>query len=324
MPQPHHIVFLDHEGIAPSVTMPEITFPHTWASYGYTAPEDVVERLKEATIVLTCSVPLREAQLRQLPKLQMISLALTGTDIVDTGYCRRHGITVTNVPGYASNTVAEHVVAAIFELFRRPASYHQLMKRVHHGDAAPKHIYFDYRVRDVRGKTLGIIGRGPIAQRLGELAANIGMEVFFDDRHGTLTGPGFLPRNLLLQTCDVISVNVPLTEETRNMIGAAELALMKPDAVIINTARGGIIDEAALIDALQQGKIGGAAVDVVVNEPLTADDPLFALAELPNFILTPHMAWSSEDAMQTLISASVENIHHYVHGHLRSPQTLAS
>ena len=320
----HHIVFLDHEGIAPSVTVPEITFPHTWTSYGYTANEDVVARLKDATIVLTCSVPLREAQLCQLPKLQMISLALTGTDIVDTEYCRRHGITVTNVPGYASNTVAEHVVAAIYELFRRTACYHQLMKKVHARDMTPKNIYFDYRVRDVAGKTLGIIGSGPIAQRLGELAANIGMEVFYDDRNGRLNGLGFLSRKTLLQTSDVISVNVPLTPETHNMIDSAELALMKQDAVIINTARGGIINEAALVHALQHGEIGGAAVDVVVNEPLAPEDPLLTLVNLPNFILTPHMAWSSEDAMQTLISASVENINCYIRSELGKPETIAS
>ncbi|QCR38275.1 NAD(P)-dependent oxidoreductase [Nissabacter sp. SGAir0207] len=320
----HHIVFLDHEGIAPSVRVPPISFPHSWQSYGYTAPEQVVARLQGATIALTCSVPLREEQLRQLPDLQMISLALTGTDIVDTDYCQRRGITVTNVPAYASNTVAEHVIATIYELFRRPACYHQLMRRVHRQETAAKNIYFDYRVRDVAGKTLGIIGSGPIAQRLGELASKMGMEVVYDDRNGARCGFGFVSRTALLEMSDVVSVNVPLTPETDNMIGRAELARMKRDAVIINTARGGIINEAALIEALQQGKIGGAAIDVVVNEPLAADDPLFALVDLPNFILTPHMAWSSEDAMQTLISGSVDNIHRFVEGERLKASPLAS
>ncbi|NIF20149.1 NAD(P)-dependent oxidoreductase [Candidatus Pantoea multigeneris] len=309
----HHVVFLDNEGIAPSVKIPELSFAHTWESYGYTANEDVVPRLQNATVALTCSVPLRAEHLRQLPKLKMISLALTGTDIVDMDYCQRHDITVTNVPGYASNTVAEHVVGAIYELFRRTSGYSQLMQRVRRGDVAAKNIYFDYRVRDVAGKTLGIIGTGPIAQRLDQLATQIGMHVLFDDRNGSLEGSRYIPRETLLRTCDVISVNVPLTRETHNMIDAAELHLMKTDAIIINTARGGIINEAALMDAMQRGTIGGAAIDVVVNEPITADEPLLALTEMPNFILTPHMAWSSEDAMQTLISASVNNINAYIH-----------
>jgi len=320
----HHIVFLDNEGIAPSVNVPNLSFAHTWESYGYTANEDIVERLKDATVALTCSVPLREEHLRQLPKLQMISLALTGTDIIDMDYCNRHGITVTNVPGYASNTVAEHVVGVIYELFRRTCSYHQLMKQVHSGEIAAKNIYFDYRVRDVAGKTLGIIGSGPIAQRLDKLATSIGMKVFFDDRNGMLKGDRYIPRTALLHTSDVVSVNVPLTDETRNMIDAAELELMKNDAIIINTARGGIINEAALINAMQQKKIGGAAIDVVIHEPITADEPLFVLADMPNFILTPHMAWSSEDAMQTLITASVNNINKYFHGQLIKETTLAS
>lgn len=312
----HHVVFLDNEGIAPSVKIPELSFAHTWESYGYTANEDVVQRLQNATVALTCSVPLRAEHLRQLPKLKMISLALTGTDIVDMDYCQRHGITVTNVPGYASNTVAEHVVGAIYELFRRTSGYSQLMQRVYRGDVTAKNIYFDYRVRDVAGKTLGIIGTGPIAQRLDQLATQIGMHVLFDDRKGSLQGSRYISRETLLRTSDVISVNVPLTRETHNMIDAAELNLMKTDAIIINTARGGIINEAALMDAMQRGTIGGAAIDVVVNEPITADEPLLALTEMPNFILTPHMAWSSEDAMQTLISASVNNINAYIHTQL--------
>ncbi|WP_026042774.1 NAD(P)-dependent oxidoreductase [Pantoea sp. A4] len=309
----HHVVFLDNEGIAPSVKIPELSFAHTWESYGYTANEDVVQRLQNATVALTCSVPLRAEHLRQLPKLKMISLALTGTDIVDMDYCQRHGITVTNVPGYASNTVAEHVVGAIYELFRRTSGYSQLMQRVYRGNVTAKNIYFDYRVRDVAGKTLGIIGTGPIAQRLDQLATQIGMHVLFDDRNGSLQGSRYISRETLLRNCDVISVNVPLTRETHNMIDAAELNLMKTDAIIINTARGGIINEAALINAMQRGTIGGAAIDVVVNEPITADEPLLALTEMPNFILTPHMAWSSEDAMQTLISTSVNNINAYIH-----------
>lgn len=310
----HHIVFLDDEGIAPSVSMPQLPFEHSWASYHYTNPEQVVERLKDATIAMTCSVPLRAEHLAQLPKLKMISLALTGTDIVDLDYCHEHGITVTNVPGYAANTVAEHTIGLVFELLRKTSSYHRLMQKLHRGEIEASNIYFDHCIRDVAGKTLGIIGSGAIARKLTELARNVGMQVLLYDREGQLQGDEYLPLAQLLERSDVLSLNVPLTEQTRDMIGAAELAQMKSDAIVINTARGGIVNEAALIDALQRGVIGGAALDVVVDEPLQADNPLFQLIELDNFILTPHVAWSSVDAMQGLIDKAFGNIIQFVEG----------
>lgn len=310
----HHVVFLDHEGIAPSVKVPRLPFPHIWESYEYTAPEDLLGRLQDATVAMTCSVPLRAEQLRQLPRLKMISLALTGTDIVDLDYCHEHEIVVTNVPGYAANTVAEHTIAMMFELLRKTSSYHRLMQKVHRGEAEPQNIYLDFRIRDVAGKTLGIIGNGAIAMRLAELARGLGMQVWFYDKEGEFQGEEFIPMAQLLARSDVLSFNVPLTDETRDMIGAAELAQMKPDAILINTARGGIVNEAALIDALTRGEIGGAALDVLVNEPISPDDPIFQLIDRDDFILNPHVAWSSEDAMQGLIDKAINNIVQFANG----------
>lgn len=308
----HHIVFLDREGIAPSIVLRRPVFAHRWSDHDFTPPDEVVPRLKDATIALTCSIPLREKQLRQLPHLKMISLALTGTDIVDLDYCRAHGITVTNVPAYAANTAAEHTLAMMFELLRRPCRYHRMLRDIRDGKAPLKGIYHDFPIRDVRGRTLAIVGRGPIAQRLAELGRALGMQVFFHDRNGQWQGEEFLPMKDLLARCDVLSLNVPLNDSTRDLIGAAELALMKPTAVVINTARGGIVNEAALIDALQSGRIAGAALDVVVDEPVQPDNPLLALLDHDNFILTPHVAWSSEDAMQGLIDRALANITHFV------------
>ncbi|WP_322404678.1 D-2-hydroxyacid dehydrogenase [Massilia luteola] len=310
----HHIVFLDNEGIGPSVRLPALPFAHTWQSYPYTAPEQVVERLRGATVALTCSVPLRAEHLRQLPDLKMISLALTGTDIVDLDYCAEHGIVVTNVPGYAANTVAEHVLAMMFELIRRPSAYHRLMCKVHRGETAARNIYFDYRIRNVRGKTMGIIGNGAIAQRLAELARCLGMTVWFYDKKGEFQGDDYIPLERLLACSDVLSLNVPLNDETRNMIGATELARMKPDAVLINTARGGVVNENDLVEALSAGVIGGAALDVLVDEPVRPDDPIFRLADHDNFILNPHVAWSSEDAMQDLLDKAFGNIVQFANG----------
>ncbi|OLL27438.1 glycerate dehydrogenase [Burkholderia sp. SRS-W-2-2016] len=311
---PHHVVFLDNEGIAPSVKVPQLPFDHTWASHRYTTPQDVVARLRDATVALTCSVPLRAADLCQLPKLRMISLALTGTDIVDLDYCREHDIVVTNVPGYAANTVAEHTIAMMFELLRKPSSYHRLLQKIHRREQPPRNIYFDFRIRDVGGKSLGIIGNGVIARRLAELARGLGMKVWFSDKGGEFSGPEFLPLPQLLARSDVLSLNVPLTDETRDMLGAKELGQMKRDAILINTARGGVVNEAALIDAVLNGTIGGAALDVLVNEPVDPDDPIFRLIDHDNFILNPHVAWSSEDAMQGLIDKALDNIVQFANG----------
>jgi len=308
------IVLLDDEGIAPSVRLKTLSFAHHWQSYSFTEPHQLIERLQQADIVMTCSIELRAEYLRQLPHLKMISLALTGTDIVDLDYCRERGIVVANVPGYAANTVAEHCLAVMFELLRRPMCYHRLMQKLHKGEISPKGIWLDYRVRDVAGKTLGIIGNGTIAKHLAQRARALGMRVVFYDKQGAFKGADFMPMPQLLAQADVVSVNVPLTEKTRGLIGANELAQMKKDAMLINTARGGIVDEAALIAALKNNQIGGAAIDVLVNEPIQADDPLFELIERDDFILTPHMAWSSEDAMQGLMDSAVDNIERFIEG----------
>ncbi|BGE66944.1 TPA: D-2-hydroxyacid dehydrogenase [Pseudomonas aeruginosa] len=308
----HRVVFLDDEGIGPGVITPELPFDHDWVSYPYTQPEQLVERLKGATVALTCSVPLREEHLAQLPDLQMISLALTGTDIVDLDYCRAHGIKVTNVPGYATNTVAEHSIGMMFELFRRVSSYHRLMQQVHSGAREAKNIYFDFPIRDLRSRVLGIVGNGPIAKRVAELGRAIGMSVIFHDRGGRYSGPNFVSLDVMLQRSDVLMINCPLTEETRDLIDAPQLAQMKPDAVIVNTGRGGVINEAALIEAMEQGRLGGAALDVIEHEPPQADNPIFRLINHPNFILNPHVAWSSQDAMQGLIDQALGNIAQFV------------
>lgn len=304
----HRVVFLDDEGIGPDVVLPTLPFDHTWVSYPYTQPDQVVEHLRGATVALTCSVALRKEHLAQLPDLQMISLALTGTDIVDLNYCKARGIEVTNVPGYATNTVAEHSLAMMFELFRKVSSYSRLMERVHTGGAEPRNIYFDYPIRDLSGRVLGIVGHGAIGRRVAELGRAIGMEVFFHDRNGRYVGPEFVAMDKLLQISDVVMINCPLTEETKDLVGAAQMAQMKADAILVNTGRGGIVNEGALIEAMLAGRIGGAALDVLVDEPVQPDNPIMQLIGMDNFLLTPHVAWSSRDAMQHLINRSVENI----------------
>ena len=186
------------------------------------------------------------------------------------------------------------------------------MRQVHAGEKPFQNIYFNHRIRDVRDKQLAIIGSGPIALRLAHLARAFGMRVWFEDRGGKRQGPDCRPLADLLKSCDVLSINCPLTPETHNLIDAAQLALMKPDAVVVNTGRGGVVNEAALIQALQQGRLGGVALDVVEVEPLHPSNPLFHLIDRDDFLLNPHIAWSSEDAMQQLMDSAVDNISHFV------------
>ena len=308
----HRVVFLDEESLGPGVVMSELPFDHEWVSYAYTQPDQLVEHLQGATIALTCSVPMRMEHLAQLPDLQMISLALTGTDIVDLDYCRTRGIEVTNVPGYATNTVAEHSIAMMFELFRNVGSYHRLMQQLRDGSQHAKNIYFDYPIRDLRGRVIGIVGNGPIAKRVAELSAALGLEVIIHDRGGRYAGANYVPLAVLLRQCDVLMINCPLTDETRDLIDADALAQMKSDAVIVNTGRGGVINEAALIEAMEQERIGGAALDVLVEEPVQSDNSIMRLIGRHNFILTPHVAWSSRDAMQGLMERSLDHITAFV------------
>lgn len=307
-----HIVFLDHEGIPRSIKKKVLSFEHSWTDYDYTAPELIVERLKNATIAITCSVPLRAAQLQQLPNLRMISMALTGTDIVDIDYCKAHGIAVQNVPGYAENTVAEHTLAMIFALVRKVNHYHNLMREIHAGRSELQNLYLNFRIRDVKGLNLAIIGHGAIGKRLAQLGRAVGMQVQFHDRFGRYEGAEYQALEPLLAQCDVLAICCPLTQETHNLIRAEHLSLMKKDALIVNTARGGIINEQDLLNALVNDQLGGVALDVVEDEPIQRDNLILQNIEHPNLILNPHVAWSSENAMQNLMDQAIQNIQNFI------------
>ena len=217
----HRIVFLDDEGIGPDVRVPKLPFEHPWVSHRYTRPEQVVEHLRGASVALTCSVPLREEHLAQLPDLRMITLALTGTDIVDLDYCRAHGIKVSNVPGYATYSVAEHAVAMMFELFRKVSSYSRLMQRVRSGAAEPRNIYFDYPIRDLRGRVLGIVGNGPIGKRVAELGGHLrtGLEDTFYLPDGTKADSNGPLIEKLAEYARNAGREVASPQEARGMLG---------------------------------------------------------------------------------------------------------
>jgi glycerate dehydrogenase len=310
----HKIVFLDRETLDANVRIPN--FPHEYTEYGQTAVDQIVERAKDADIIITNKVPLREPVLKQLPKLKLIAVAATGTDVIDKVYTTANGITVSNIRNYAYNTLPEHVFALIFALRRNLVNY---VDSVRHGrwGYVNQFCYFDYPIYDIAGSTLGIVGYGALGKETEKRAVALGMKVLVNDLFDI---PGKVDLPTILRESDVITLNIPLTPQTRNLIGAKELGMMKKSASIINTARGGIIDEEALADALRKGVIAGAALDVLTVEPPKNGNVLLD-PTIPNLIITPHVAWASKEAMQVLSDQLIDNIDAFVAGDPRNVVT---
>lgn len=305
------IVFLDRNTLEANIRRPG--FAHEWVEYDETQAGEVVERLEGATIAITNKVRLSEDALSQLASLRFIAVAATGVDIIDLDYCRRKGLPVSNVRNYARHSVPEHALMLMLALRRNLLSYR---KDVQSGawEQARAFCLFNHPIHDLNGSTLGIIGYGALGQAVEKLALAFGMRVLISEHKGaTVIRKGRVRFNEVLSTSDVVTLHSPLNDETRNMIGARELRMMKPSAILINTARGGLVDERALRDALEHGGIGGAGVDVLTVEPPREGNTLLTL-RLPNFILTPHNAWASREAMQALADQLIDNIEAFVRG----------
>jgi glycerate dehydrogenase len=306
-----NIVFLDRDSLLATVRPP--VFAHQWREYPATRPGEVAERLLGATIAITNKVPVRAADIARLPDLKMIAVAATGTDNVDLAACRERGIVVSNIRNYSVVAVPEHCFTMILALRRNLRAY---CADVDAGlwQKSSQFCLFNHPIGDLAGSRLGIVGYGALGQKVAQLGRAFGMQVCVASR-SPVADPDvtMLALEELLRTCDVVSLHLPLTEQTRNMIGARELGMMKRSALLINTARGGLVDEAALAQALKDGVIGGAGFDVLSKEPPAPDNPLLGL-HLPNFILTPHVAWASAGAMQTLADMLIDNVEAFVAG----------
>ena len=304
----HSIVFLDRESVGADVRKPN--FPHSYTEYESTwTPSEIVERLKDASIAIINKVPMRADVLKQLPKLKLIAVAATGTDVVDKAYCKENGITVVNIRNYAFNTVPEHVIALMFALRRNLVAYIEDVRAGRWGKV-DQFCFFDHPIRDVAGSTLGVVGYGAIGKSVAKRAECLGMRILPFD---VVPQEGLVDFETILKESDVITLHVPLTPETKNLIGAKELKMMKPTAILINTARGGLVDEAALAEALMNGTIAGAGFDVLIKEPPKEGNVLLDL-RLPNLIVTPHVAWASREAMQILADQLIDNIEAFVAG----------
>lgn len=306
------IVHLDRMTLG-GVDIPRPALPHEWISHEFTEPGEVVARLAGAQVAIINKVKMDAATLAALPELKLIAVTATGTDVVDSAAAQARGIAVRNVVGYAGTSVAEHVLMLIFALARGLVPFRE---SVIDGrwEAGPSFCVFAAPVRDLVGQRLGLFGSGAIAQAVATRARALGLDVVFAGRRGAAAGEGRLPFEEVLATSDIISLHCPLTDETRHMLDGATLAQMKPGALIINTARGALIDLAALEAALESGHIGGAGIDVAPVEPPPPGSAILRLARRPEVIVTPHSAWLSTQAVTELARVTSDNIADFLAG----------
>jgi glycerate dehydrogenase len=269
--------------------------------YPRTPASLVAERLAGATVVITNKTPLGEAEFDAAPHLKGVAMLSTGHDVVDGAAAAARGLPLCHVPEYATASVAQAVFALILELTNRTGSHNM---GVHQGrwSAAADFCYWEGHLQELAGQTLGVVGMGRIGAAVARIAAAFGMEVLV---HRRTPGPGRTDLAALLANSDVVSLHCPLTSETRQLINAERLALMKPTALLINTGRGALINETDLAAALHQGRLGGAGLDVLTLEPPEATNPLL---QAPNCVITPHIAWATKAARQRLIAEVAANV----------------
>ena len=279
--------------------------------YDRTPIEAVVKRAAHAEIILTNKTPLTRREMSQLPKLQYIGVLATGYNVVDIEAARERQIVVTNTPAYGTASVAQMVFALLLELTREVGSHASEVREGRWSKQAD-FCYWDKPQIALDTLTMGIVGLGEIGQEVAKLAQAFGMFVLGYQRNPKpITGVKWVDLDHLFRQSDVISLHCPLTPETEHLINAERLALMKTSAFLINTSRGGLVDEEALVQALVGGQIAGAGLDVLTVEPPNQDNPLFKLA---NCFITPHIAWATQTARQTLLDIVVANIRAFLKG----------
>ena len=313
---PLHIVVLDRDTL---VNRPfDFDFPHTFSSYGTTEAHETLERIRGADIVITNKVVISAQAFAENPQLKLVAVTATGVNNVDVEAAKQNGTAVCNIRAYGNESVAEHAFMMMITLMRNLPAY---QRDVAAGlwENSPFFCHLGAPMRDLNGKTLAIFGRGNIGKTLATYAQAFKMNVVFaEHKNAQSVRDGYVSFDEAIRSADVVSLNCPLTPQTANMIGEAELQQMKPGAILINCGRGGLVDEAALVAALKYGQIGGAGFDVLTQEPPRDGNPLLK-ARLPNLIVTPHIAWASQEAANRLFDILLDNINRFVAG---NPQNL--
>lgn len=317
---PMKLVILDGYASNPGdVSWEELAAFGELTVYDRTAKDEVVPRIKDAEIVFLNKTPVDAAVFGQCPKLRMIGILATGYNIVDIAAAKAHGVTVCNVPGYSTGAVAQMTFALLLEMTQHVGEH---SRAVHAGQwqNCPDFCFWNAPLTELAGKTLGVVGYGAIGQAVGNITQAFGMRLLVTARHEKPVPEGaeFVTLDELLSRADVVSLHCPQTAENLHMIDAAALAKMKDGAILLNTARGGLIDEQAVADALQSGKLAGYGADVVSKEPIAADNPLLTA---PNCCLTPHIAWAPKEARLRLHHIAAENLRAFLDG---TPQNVVN
>lgn len=308
------IVFLDRSTMAPQIPLNMPNFDHEWVEHDRTSPDQIIERLQGAEIAVTNKVGLQEEHLTALPDLKMISIPATGYDAFDIAACKARGIFVSNVRGYAHTTVPEHVFALILALQRGIIGYRQSVMDGRWQEAA-QFCYFDFPINDLKGRTIGIIGEGIIGQGVARIAQAFGMTALFAAHKGVEgLGPLYTPFYEVLERANILTLHAPLMPATRDTLAAAEFAAMKKKPLIINCGRGGLVNETDVVAALDAGQISGIGFDCLTTEPPQPDNPLLAVLDRPNVIVTPHTAWASDEAQLEVWDQVIEGINSYKAG----------
>lgn len=313
MSQRPRAAFLDFATLGPDIDTSGLDGVAEVTYYGYTPNEEVPRRLDGIEVAIFNKTRLDRDAMRHSPALKLVVLAATGSDNVDVEEARARGVAVTNIRDYCTPAVVQHVFAMVLGLTRKLREY---QRAVHAGDWGRSETFamFDYPIRELTGKQLGIVGYGTLGRGVAELGRCMGMKLLISARAGTdAAGNGRLPLDEVLERADVVSLHCPLNDATRGLIGRDRLRRMKSDALLINTARGALIDNEALVEALRQAWIGGAGIDVMEVEPPRGDEALLA-PDIPNLILTPHIAWTARESRQRALDQVAENVRAFLSG----------
>lgn len=307
--------FLDFATLGPGVNTHALDELLEVSYYTRSHHAEILERLQGTEVALLNKSVLDQEILAASTALKLIVLAATGTDNVDLRVAEQRGIAVANIRDYCTSAVVQHVMALMLGLTRQIGGYRDIVSRGA-WQQSETFALFDYPIRELTGKVLGIAGYGVLGRAVADAGRCMGMEVLIAERLDVGEASireGRVPLREVLENADVLSLHCPLTAANRHMIGVEELKLMKPDSLLINTARGALIDSQALVDALKAGVIAGAGIDVLVQEPPPDDEPLLG-SDIPNLLLTPHIAWSAKESRQRALDQMVENIGDYLNG----------
>tara|TARA_B100001540_G_C15725964_1_gene605325 strand:- start:68 stop:1009 length:942 start_codon:yes stop_codon:yes gene_type:complete len=309
-----NVVFLDRDTFPEGFKIPPLKINAKWKYYGFTTDKQVSKRIKNAHIIVNNKVNLTSKNLKDAKNLELIAISATGTNIIDLEYCKAKSIAVTNLRNYASDSVAEHVLAMILALLKQIKGLEKDIKK-NIWQTRKVFALLSKKIQNLNGKTIGIIGKGSIGLKVAKLSKAFGMKVSF------LSAQNLKKSNLnkFLKEIDILTIHCPLNKNTENLISLKELKLMKQDSIIINTARGGIINERDLVHALNKKIISAAGIDVTTMEPPKKTHPYYRIINSPNFIWTPHTAWASDETLKNALDQLIENINAY---YLGKPKNL--